>query len=57
VRVRRPRALAGLLFVHDEQQAQLADTLGTQSLGGRDLRRDDPFGVARPAPVEELIVL
>ena len=57
MRVRRPRAQAAFLLVHDEQQPQIPHALGAQPFSGGDLRRDDAFRIARPPPVEELVIL
>src|SRR3989441_9339078 len=55
--VRHPGADAPLLFVYHEQEAELLDPVGPEALRRRDLRREDPLGIARATAVQVLLVL
>ncbi len=55
VRIRCPRAHASHFLIHDEQQPNPVHPLGAEPLGGGDLRRHDPLGVAGAAAVQDPI--
>ena len=54
--VRHPRAVAASLLADHKQQSDARFARGPQRVGRRDLRGKNPFGVARPAPVEAIAV-
>src|SRR6185436_8504333 len=45
------------LFVNREEQSNIIYTITAQTFCGKDLRRDDPFGVTRSTAIDELIIL
>src|SRR5260370_39217954 len=49
-------APAGYFFVNGEQQTDLAEAVGAQSLSRRDLASDDPLGIAGSTAVNKFVV-